>query len=287
MTSNNDPVSYPTDHLKSSRAQESLHRYLQRSWQRRHFALSMATNSFRSRNQNTVLGNLWNLLNPLLTAGVYFLIFGVVLNASRGIDNYAFWLVIGLFAFRLTQTSVTQGAVSVTSRQGMVRSIRFPRILLPVASTIGALIGFAFEVGILIVFAFATGEGLTWRILFLPGAIALHTSFNFGCALIAARCNDSFGDVQKLLPFAFQLSRYLCGVMVPLELFEDRGPKIIHSVLSCNPLVWILDFYRWIFMGRAEGMQTLNIVLMVSAIGILALTGLKFFAAAEHRYGRP
>lgn len=247
----------------------------------------MPADKFRSRNQNTVLGNLWNLLNPLLTAGVYFLIFGVILNANRGIDNYIFWLVIGLFAFRLTQSTVMQGAVSITSRQGLVRSLRFPRILLPVASTIGELITFAFEVLILFVFAFATGEGISLRIFILPVVVALHSTLNFGCALIAARCNDSFRDVEKFLPFVFQILRYLSGVMVPLALFEDKGPKIVYLVLSWNPLVWILDMYRWIFIGDAAGMQMTDVFLVVGVTLGAAIIGVKFFASAEHRYGRP
>jgi len=219
--------------------------------------------------------------------GVYFLIFGVILNASRGIDNYIFWLVIGLFVFRLTQSTVMQGAVSITSRQGLVRSLRFPRILLPVASTIGELITFAFEVIILFVFAFATGAGISWRVLLLPIVVALHTLFNFGCALIAARCNDSFRDVEKFLPFVFQILRYLSGVMVPIALFEDRGPKVIYLVLSWNPLVWILDIYRWVFLGDAAGMQITDVLTAVLMTAILLIIGLKFFALAEHRYGRP
>ena len=287
MTTNNDVAGRATGHLRSSDVSESLFTYVRHSWQRRHFAFAMPADKFRSRNQNTVLGNLWNLLNPLLTAGVYFLIFGVILNASRGIDNYFFWLVIGLFVFRLTQSTVMQGAVSITSRQGLVRSLRFPRVLLPVASTIGELLTFAFEVLILFVFAFATGEGISWRIIILPAALLLHTTFNFGCALIAARCNDSFRDVEKFLPFVFQILRYLSGVMVPLALFGDRGPRIIYTLLSWNPLVWILDIYRWIFLGDTFGMQASDVFIAVTTTFIVFLVGLKFFASAEHRYGRP
>jgi teichoic acid transport system permease protein len=287
MTNNDDAAVRATGHLRSSDVSESLFIYVRHSWQRRHFAFAMPADKFRSRNQNTVLGNLWNLLNPLLTAGVYFLIFGVILNASRGIDNYIFWLVIGLFVFRLTQSTVMQGAVSITSRQGLVRSLRFPRVLLPVASTIGELLTFAFEVLILFVFAFATGEGISWRIIILPVALLLHTTFNFGCALIAARCNDSFRDVEKFLPFVFQILRYLSGVMVPLALFGDRGPRIIHTLLLWNPLVWILDIYRWIFLGDAFGMQVSDVLIAIATTFIVLLVGLKFFASAEHRYGRP
>jgi len=287
MTRANDSEGQATGHLRSSDVTESMGAYLRHSWRRRHFALAMPADKFRSRNQNTVLGNLWNLLNPLLTAGVYFLLFGVILNVNRGIDNYIFWLVIGLFAYRFTTSTVMQGAVSITSRQGLVRSLRFPRILLPVASTIGELITFAFEVLMLFVFAFATGAGISWRVLLLPVVVALHTLFNFGCALIAARCNDSFRDVEKFLPFVFQILRYLSGVMVPIALFEDRGPKVIHLVLSWNPLVWILDIYRWVFLGDAVGMEITGVLTAALMTATILAIGLKFFALAEHRYGRP
>ena len=275
------------DHLRRIEVSESLIKYVRRSWRRRHFAFGMPVEKFRSRNQNTIFGNVWNVLNPLLTAGVYYLIFGVVLNASRGVDNYIFWLVIGLFVFRLTQSTVMQGAVSITSKQGLVRSLRFPRVLLPVSSTIGELITFAFEIVVLLVFAFATGEGVSWRIVFLPVALSLHTAFNFGCALVVARCNDSFRDVEKLLPFVFQMLRYLSGVMVPLALLEDRGPKILHLILSWNPLVWIIDIYRWVFLGRAPGMGLAEVSVTVMVTCLLVVGGLKFFTSAEHRYGRP
>jgi len=247
----------------------------------------MPIDKFRSRNQNTVLGNAWNLLNPLLTAAVYFLIFGVILNASRGIDNFILWLVVGLFAFRLTQSTVQLGAISITGNQGLVRSLRFPRVLLPTASSIGELITFAFEVVILLVFAIATGEGLSWRLVFMPAVVALHTMFNLACAMIAARLNDSFRDFERFLPFVFQISRYLSGVMIPLARFEEQAPKAIHVILSSNPLVWILDMYRWVFLGDASGVTMLTVLLAAGISLAFFAFALKFFVAAEHRYGRP
>ena len=247
----------------------------------------MPAETFRSRHQNTVLGNVWNLLNPLLTAAVYYLIFGVILNASRGIDNYILWLVIGLFAFRLTQASIMQGATSVTARQGLVRSLKFPRVLLPVATTVGELLTFAFELVILLLIAVVTGEGISWKIVVLPAVIIVHTVFNFGCALIAARLNDSYRDVQQFLPFLFQILRYLSGVMVPVALFADRGPRLIYNILSWNPLVQILDMYRWVLLGDGFGLTTFDVAHAVVVSIVLIGVGLKFFINAEHRYGRP
>lgn len=281
---------FPTashEHLRSSDITESMPVYVRHAWRRRHFAYAMPAETFRSRNQNTVLGNVWNLLNPLLTAAVFYLIFGVVLNASRGIENYVLWLVVGLFAYRLTQSTVMSGATSITGRQGLVRSLRFPRVLLPVASTIGELLTFAFEVAVVLTIAILTGESVSWKWLLLPAAVALHTVFNFGCALIAARLNDSFRDVQQFLPFLFQILRYLSGVMVPISLFANRGPSIVYEILSWNPLVQILEVYRWIIMSDQPALTMYELVHVLAVSLVVLGAGMRFFIAGEHRYGRP
>lgn len=276
-----------TSHLRSSDDSQSLVAYVRNAWRRRHFAYAMPAERFRSRNQNTILGNVWNLLNPMLTAGVYFLIFSVILNASRGVDNYVFWLVIGLFAFRLTNATVAQGATSITSRQGLVRSLKFPRVLLPVSTTIGELLSFVFEIAILFVFAFATGEGISWKIVLLPAVIALHTVFNLGLALIVARLNDAFRDVQQLIPFVFMILRYLTGVMIPIARFQESAPVALYYVISWNPLVQIIDLYRWVFMDSGAHVTWFDLAHAVGVSVLVLLIGLKFFAGAEHRYGRP
>jgi len=274
-----------TSHLRTTDVSQSAIAYLRHMWARRHFAYSMPAERFRSRHQNTVLGNVWNLLNPLLTAGVYYLIFGVILNASRGVDNYILWLVIGLFAFRLTSSTVGRGATSITARQGLVRSLRFPRALLPVSTTIGEIMTFTFEVSILFVFAFATGESISWKVLLLPFVVALHTVFNLGLAFIVARLNDSFRDVQQIIPFVFMLARYLVGVMVPIDRFADAAPAPIYYTLAWNPMVQILELYRWIFMDVPVSLYDVAHALVL-AVAVLAV-GFKFFIGAEHRYGRP
>lgn len=273
--------------LRSTDVSQSMIAYTRHAWRRRHFAYAMPAERFRSRHQNTVLGNVWNLLSPLLTAGVYFLIFALVLNASRGIDNYILWLVIGLFVFRLTNATVMQGASSITGRQGLVRSLKFPRVLLPVSTTIGELLPFMFEVIILFVFAFATGEGVTWRVVVLPAVLVLHTVFNLGLALIVARLNDSFRDVQQFLPFVFMLMRYLTGVMIPVSRFADAGPSWVYYLISWNPLVQIIDLYRWAFMPETVDITTLDLAHAIGVSILVLLIGYRFFIKAEHRYGRP
>lgn len=287
MTTSPERFTDPTGHLRATDVSESLVTYVRHAWRRRHFAYAMPLERLRSRHQHTVLGNVWNLLNPMLTAVVYFLIFSVVLNASRGVDNYILWLVIGLFVFRLTTASFAQGATSVTGRQGLVRTIKFPRVLLPVSTTIGELLSFGFEIVILLLVTVVTGEGLSWRLVVLPGVVGLHFCFNLGLAMVVARLNDSFRDVQQLIPVVFMLLRYVCGVMIPISRFEGAAPTAIYYVLVWNPLVQIIDLYRWVLMDSAPSLSVFDVAHAVVIALVVLVIGLKFFVAAEHRYGRP
>ncbi len=174
-----------------------------------------------------MLGNLWHLANPMLSVAVYYLVFGVMLDVSRGIDNYILFLMVGIFAFGLTSRCVLGGAVSIAANQGLMRSIRFPRALLPFSVIMSKLYTFGFELTVLAAVAVATGEGISLRWLLLPAIIVLHSGLNLGGALVAARLNDSFRDIQQIIPFFFRLLMYVSGVLFPLETFltSERAPE--------------------------------------------------------------
>ena len=136
----------------------------------------------RSAHQDTLLGNVWHLANPMLSVAVYYLVFGVMLDVSRGIDNYVLWLMIGVFTFNLTSRCVLGGATAISNNQGLMRAIRFPRALLPVSVIVQRLLTFGFELAVLAAVALLTGEGVTWRWLALPIVIGVHSALNLGGA---------------------------------------------------------------------------------------------------------
>lgn len=254
-------------------------------WGRRAFAVAMPMEEVRSSHQNTLLGNVWHLVNPLLSVGVYFLVFGLFLNARGGIENYVLWLMVGVFTFGLTSRSVLAGATSITDSLGLMRSMRFPRALLPLSIVIGRLLTFGFELLVLGLVAIATGEGVSARWLVLPLVIVLHTTFNLGGAFVAARLNDSYRDIQQLIPFVFRLLMYVSGVMFPIRYYlgDDVNPWIERFV-AWNPMVALLDLYRAAFLGSpVDWDSTLRLVLV--SLGLLFF-GFRYFRAHELDYGR-
>jgi teichoic acid transport system permease protein len=260
--------------------------YLRQMWSRRDFIVAMPLEEVRSTHQNTLLGNVWHLGNPMLSVAVYYLVFGVILEANRGIDNYILWLMVGVFTFGLTQRTVLGGATSIAANQGLMRAIRFPRALLPVSVVISRLLTFGFELSVLAVVALLTGEGISWRWLVLPAALALHSALNLGGAFFAARLNDAFRDVQQIIPFLFRLLIYVSGVMFPLDAYlsNDETPDLVRRIINFNPLVLIIEVYRWVFLGTGVELDHLVQTTLVSIVVLIA--GFVYFRGAEHRYGR-
>ena len=275
----------PASGLRPIDVEMSARTYLEALWSRRDFMVAMPAETLRSRHQNTLLGNLWHLANPMLTVGVYALIFGVILGVNRGVDNYLLWLTVGVFAYQLVSGSIMDGASSISSNEGLVRAVRFPRALLPMASVIGQLATFSFQVVAVAAVAVLTGAGLTSRLLVLPLILVVQTMLGLGGAFVAARLNDSFRDVQRLIPFLFRLLQFASGVMFPLSRFEETNSVWAHRIVAWNPVVQILEMHRWVFLGTPISVREVVQCTVVCALTLVL--GFRFFVAAEHRYGRP
>lgn len=278
--------SNPTSRLRPLQTEITTRDYLKGLWARRDFAIAMPAETLRSRHQTTLLGNVWHLANPLLTVGVYYIVFGQVLNANRGIDNYILWLTVGVFAYRLTQSSVLGGATSIGSNMGLMRAIKFPRALLPISVILGGLYTFAFELIVLCIVAVLTGAGLhLQRLAVLPLIVLVQSMLDLGGAFIAARLNDSMRDIQQLIPFAFRLLQFVSGVMYPIGRYLDSDHEWLHRFVVWNPIVHILDMYRWVFLGTPVPLGDIARTVLVSVIALVV--GFRFFLGGEHRYGRP
>jgi teichoic acid transport system permease protein len=276
----------PAAHLRPLTTDLPAGRYLAAMWARRDFAIALPLEEVRSAHQNTLLGNLWHLANPMLSVAVYYLVFGVLLDVSAGTDNYILWLMVGVFTFGLTNRCVLGGATSISNNQGLMRAVRFPRALLPVSVIVSRLLTFTFELAVLGLVAVATGEGVSARWLGLPIVIALHSALNLGGAFITARLNDSFRDIQQIIPFVFRLLMYVSGVMFPLDryLTDEKAGGLITTAASLNPMVGVIDLYRWVFLGTPVAFDALWRLLVIAAL--MLWFGFSFFRSAESKYGR-
>ena len=132
--------------------------YLRRIWARRYFVLELARAREQSETSGSRLGRLWQVLNPLLNVGVYWIVFGVLLKVNRSVPNYLSFLVIGVFVFTFTQSSAMSGSRAITHSMGLVRALHFPRAILPLAAVLEELFPLATALVICAAVALLQGE---------------------------------------------------------------------------------------------------------------------------------
>lgn len=272
----------PAAGLADVQAASRVGAYLQDVWHRRNYAWYVAESELRQRQVGTVFGSVWHLLNPILSIGVYFLIFGIVLKTDRGVDNFLLFLTVGLFVFQFTQRAVVQSSTSIVSNRGLVQAIRFPRALLPLSATLTETLAAIPTFGVVVLVALVDGQMPTWSWLLLPLVIAWQTVFNLGCALVAARVTTHFRDMQQLLPFFFRLLIYASGVFFSVE--DYVSDRQLELVFVLNPVYGFIAIARWSVMGMAVSAEVVAAVVVWTVAAVVG--GFIWFKAAEHSYDR-
>jgi teichoic acid transport system permease protein len=230
--------------LALSGARPTLTRYLALLWQRRHFIVGYATARNVSMYTEARLGQLWQVLTPLLNAFVYYLIFGKLFQAARGVEHYPAFLVAGVFVFAFTERSIVTGSSVMRTNLQLIRALSFPRASLPLAYVLVELQQMAVGMVVLVGIMLGYGEPPTWYWLLLIPAVALQTMFNTGAALIVARLGGSMQDVSELIPFFLRISRYFCGVMYMVTTLPATLSTGVLKVLSLNPPAVFISLVR-------------------------------------------
>ena len=262
-------------------ATPSVGAYLREVWRRREFAIVVPAQDLRAQNMDTALGQLWHLLNPALLVGVYFLIFGVVLETSRGVDNFLGFLIVGVVLFHLVQRVVQDAAVCIGRNLGLIRSIQFPRILLPLATVNGQTFAFLPALAVALLALLATGERPSLRWLLIVAVLAAVYVFNLGAALAVARVGASVTDLQRLLPHLLRLLFYASGVIFSVDVFVTS--ESWRAAFAVNPIYDLITCARWCLLGTSVD-QSVVIGLAAWCV-VLPVAGFIAFRRAERRFG--
>jgi len=304
--------------LRPSSARPDLISYLRLLWQRRHFIVGYATARNVSMYTEARLGQLWQVLTPLLNSAVYYLIFGVLFQQNRGIYHYTAYLVIGVFIFSFTERSIVVGSTVMRANITLIRALYFPRACLPLAYVMVELEQLLASTLVMFAIVLADGEPLTWYWLFFLPILALQALFNMGAGLMMARLGAGAQDFSQLIPFLTRIWRYFCGVMYSISSLPATLPEWSKVVLSLNPAAVYISLVRYAIMASqreyAPGAQPYNAMkcalysstkspplqaychpsvvtseLWIAGVGWAVVTfvaGVLFFWQAETKYGR-
>jgi teichoic acid transport system permease protein len=267
--------------LKRLSDQQSLAVYLREAWDRRAFAIVVPRQEMRSQNMDTALGQFWHVLNPALLVAVYYVIFGVVLDASRGVEPYLGFLVIGIVLFQLTQRVAQDGAAVISRNDGLIRSIQFPRVLLPISVVHAQTFAFVPALFVVVATLLVLGVVPTVRWFLFPLVLIAQYGLNLGAALLTARWGASIRDLSQLLPHLFRLLFYASGVLFSIDQFVSEGA--LRDLFALNPIYGIISCARWCLISTP--VDSLVVFATASWCLLAPVVGLLVFRRAEHRFG--
>ena len=260
-----------------------LGRYLADSWQRRSFALTLSRFNLQASTAKSSLGVAWLVLVPALQISIYGIIFGVVLGSVRP-ANFLPYLITGIVLFQFVSGCFTDGAKAITANASLVRSLDFPRILLPLSSVVANVIKVGPLVVLMLLGVIGFGEVPNWGWFLLIPALLLMTLFAAGLSMIAARLTVHFQDLNQLLPFLVRVLFYTSGIFYTVDRLAG-GLHWAQLLLHNNPFHIYLTLARGVLVSGYSASTTDWIVGIAWAFATLII-GTVFFWQAEERYGR-
>jgi teichoic acid transport system permease protein len=231
--------------LRPSAARPGVFAYARQLWERRHFILGFATARNVAMYTEARLGQLWQVLTPLLNAAVYYLIFGVILGTNRGVPNFLGFLITGIFIFNFTQRACITTSRVMPDSLPLIRALPFPRACLPIGYVIIELEQLGMALVVLTAIVLGTGEPLTWYWLLAIPALLLQSVFNVGMGLFLARLGAGADDFSQLIPFLVRTWMYASGVMYSIQTIGTlRHHPVISYLLQINPAAVYIDLVR-------------------------------------------
>lgn len=279
------PVLVDTKQLARVGARPNFIDYMVSIWNYRHFIFHDSKARVQSGNRQDRLGSAWLLLNPLLNGIGYYLIFGLLLESNRGIENFVGYLVIGVFLFQISTRSIVNGAKAIRSNSNVIQAFNFPRATLIVSVNVRELIASVpvLLAMLLLVLLIDPVEEITWRWLLLIPAVLLQMLFNLGTGFILAPLVARFGDLVHVISFMMRFWLFASCVMFSIERYANW--PLIKTIVEINPLYLVLSIVRDSLLYAETPQWQSWVGLAAWALGALCV-GVLYFWRGEESYGR-
>jgi len=252
--------------------------YVREMWRRREFASEMARTRLREQHFDTVFGQLWLVINPLLMALVYFLLVDILRGGHRP-EHYFAHLVAGLFAFQIIHNTMTVGVRTVTKGGRLILNSAFPRALLPLSAVLTAFMRFIptllIYIPVHLIADLPIGPHLLWLVPIL-GLLALLAA---GLSMLVAAGQVYFRDLANFLPYVLRIWLYISPVLY----YADEVPQRYQLILDINPLGGLLTAWSDV-LNRGQAPQPESMLLGLAwGLGFFVVAAL-FFMSREREF---
>ncbi|CAN7452100.1 ABC transporter permease [Cupriavidus necator] len=268
-----DNVTY----LESGRAAKD---YWRDFWRHRELLMFLVWRDIIVRYKQTVVGTSWVLIRPFLTMLVFTFVFGKVANLASGNVPYSLVVFTGLLPWFFFASALSECSNSLVGNSHLISKIYFPRLIVPVGSITVSIVDFLITFVLLFVVMAWHRFMPGWQIVFVPLFILLAILVSFGLGLWTAALNVRFRDFRHLIPFVLQLGVYVSPVGYSSQVLPEKW----RLVYSLNPMVGVIDGFRWSILGGDFSMYWPGLVISAVMSVTLVVTGIWYFRKTESTF---
>lgn len=210
-------------------------------WEAREVLTRFGARDVTLRYRQTALGVTWVVLQPLLTAGVFTLVFGRVAKLSSGGVPYFAFSFAGMLCWNVFSGTISRASAALVGNAALVSKVYFPRLLVPLSSVCSLLVDFAVSMVIMVILLGAYQINPGWAVLLLPVWLLLTVLLASGIGVVCSALMVKYRDVQYVVPFALQFVLYASPIAYALS----NVPRSYRFIYDANPISWLLQAFRW------------------------------------------
>lgn len=248
-------------------------------WEYRELLYFLAVRDVSVRYKQTILGAGWAILQPVLTMIVFSIFFGHLGKIPSDGIPYPVFAYCALLPWQLFASAVTQSGNSLVTSQNLITKVYFPRLVIPIAPVLSALVDFAIAFGVLIVMMLYYGVYPSWTVVTLPLFLGLDILTCLAVGIWLSAMNAMYRDIRYTIPFLVQFWMFVTPVAYPASMVPEQW----RWIYGLNPLSGVVEGFRWALVGRGEPPWT-YLCVSIPVVFILLISGMYYFKRVERSF---
>ena len=263
--------------IEAGRAEQ---RYWQDLWRYRELFYFLAWRDILVRYKQTVVGIIWALIRPLLTMVVFTVVFGKLAKLPSEGAPYPILVFAAMLPWQFFANSLSESSNSLIANANLISKVYFPRLIVPTSAVIVSFVDFLVSGMILLALMAWYNFVPDWRILTLPLFILIAFAAAIGAGLWLAALNVEYRDFRYIVPFIVQFGLYIS----PVGFTSKIVPEQWRLLYSLNPMVGVIDGFRWAILGGESNIYLPGFVLSVGIVALLLISGIWYFRRMERTF---
>ena len=250
-------------------------------WRYRELFLILAWRDIAVRYKQTVIGVAWALIRPFLTMLIFTIVFNKVAKLQPpGSVPYPLLVFAAMIPWQFFSAALSESSNSLLGNANLISKVYFPRLIVPAGSVITSLLDFLITVGLMAAMMVWYGFLSDWRVVTLPLFTALAFGAAFGAGLWLSALNVEYRDFRYVIPFIVQFGLYVS----PVGFSSDNIPEGWRLAYACNPLVGVIDGFRWALLRGESALWWPSVLISVFLTSVLCLSGVWYFRRMEKTF---